>query len=42
MACPRDVVLIAFGVLLFATALGLSLLGYGKLWVPGWALGWAG
>jgi energy-coupling factor transport system permease protein len=39
---PRDVALIVFGVLLFATALGLSLLGYGKLWVPGWAVEWAG
>lgn len=31
----RDRVLIAFGVLLFATSLGLSLLGVGKFWLPG-------
>jgi energy-coupling factor transport system permease protein len=30
----RDYALIAFGVLIFATALALSVLGYGRFWVP--------
>jgi energy-coupling factor transport system permease protein len=36
----RDYALIAFGVLLFVIWLGLSLVGYGRLWVPEWALRW--
>ena len=39
---PRDYLLIAFGVLLFLVALALSLFGAGRLWVPAWALAWAG
>ena len=38
----RDYALIAFGVLLFLVALALSLFGAGRLWVPAWALAWAG
>ena len=38
----RDHVLIACGVLLFLASLGLSLFGYGQLWIPAWALAWAG
>jgi energy-coupling factor transport system permease protein len=37
----RDYVLLVFGVLLFVVWMALSLLGYGRLWVPAWALGWA-
>jgi len=36
----RDYVLIAFGVALLATSVTLSLFGYGKFWVPEWALAW--
>jgi len=36
----RDYVLIAFGVALLATSMTLSLFGYGKFWVPDWALAW--
>ena len=38
----RDYVLLASAGLLFVCALGLSVLGYGKLWIPGWALAWGG
>jgi energy-coupling factor transport system permease protein len=38
----RDYALIAFGTLLFVVWLALSLLGYGRLWIPNWALAWAG
>jgi energy-coupling factor transport system permease protein len=39
----RDYVLIAFAALLFIVSMFLSLFGgYGQLWVPDWALGWAG
>lgn len=38
----RDYVLLASAVLLFVCSLVLSVLGYGKLWIPGWALAWAG
>ena len=37
----RDYALIALGVLLFVVYLGLSLIGFGRLWMPGWALAWA-
>jgi energy-coupling factor transport system permease protein len=35
-----DYALIAVGVLLFVGLLALAILGYGRLWVPDWALGW--
>jgi energy-coupling factor transport system permease protein len=38
----RDYVLVGFGVLLLLVALVLSLFGFGRLWVPAWALTWAG
>ena len=38
----RDDVLIGCAVLLLAVSLAFSLLGYARLWVPGWALAWAG
>jgi energy-coupling factor transport system permease protein len=38
----RDYFLVGFGVLLFLVALALSLFGAGRLWVPAWALAWAG
>jgi energy-coupling factor transport system permease protein len=38
----RDHVLIAFAVLLLIVSLVFSLLGGSRLWVPGWALAWAG
>lgn len=38
----RDYVLMALAVLLVVVSVALSLLGYGKLWVPGWALAWGG
>ena len=39
----RDYVLIAFAALLFIVSMILSLFGgYGQLWVPDWALVWAG
>jgi energy-coupling factor transport system permease protein len=39
----RDYVLIAFAVVLVVVSLFLSLFGgYGRLWVPDWALAWAG
>lgn len=34
----RDYLLIVFGVLLALFSIALSLLGYGKFWVPGWLL----
>jgi energy-coupling factor transport system permease protein len=37
----RDYALIALGALIFVAYLGLSLIGFGRLWVPGWALAWA-
>jgi energy-coupling factor transport system permease protein len=36
---PRDYVLIVLAVLLIFSFLALSLFGYGRLWLPGWALG---
>ena len=36
----RDTALIVLGVLIFVVWMGLSLIGFGRLWVPGWALGW--
>jgi energy-coupling factor transport system permease protein len=39
----RDYVLIVFALVLLAVSIVLSLFGgYGRLWVPDWALGWAG
>jgi energy-coupling factor transport system permease protein len=38
----RDYVLIALAVLLLLCSVALSLLGYGRLWIPDWALSWAG
>jgi energy-coupling factor transport system permease protein len=38
----RDRVLIVLAVLLLALALAFSLLGHARLWVPDWALQWAG
>jgi len=39
----RDYVLIAFAVLLLIVSMALSLFGgYGRLWVPDWALVWGG
>jgi energy-coupling factor transport system permease protein len=38
----RDDVLIGCAVLLLALSLAFSLLGYARLWVPDWALIWAG
>jgi energy-coupling factor transport system permease protein len=39
----RDYVLISFALVLLAVSIVLSLFGgYGRLWVPDWALGWAG
>jgi len=38
----RDYALIACGVLLFVVGVSLSLFGYGRFWVPDWALRWAG
>jgi energy-coupling factor transport system permease protein len=37
----RDYALLVFGALLFVFWLALSVLGYGRLWVPDWALAWA-
>jgi energy-coupling factor transport system permease protein len=37
----RDAALIVLGALIFVVYLGLSLIGFGRLWVPGWALAWA-
>ena len=37
----HDYALIALGLVLLVGALALSLLGYGQLWVPMWALVWA-
>ena len=37
----RDYVLIACGLVMFVASLALSLFGgYGRLWVPDWALAW--
>ncbi len=38
----RDYVLIALAVLLLIFSVVLSLFGFGQLWVPDWALAWAG
>jgi energy-coupling factor transport system permease protein len=38
----RDYVLIVAAVLLFAASLIFSLLGHARLWIPDWALAWAG
>lgn len=38
----RDYVLIALAVLLLIFSVVFSLFGYGQLWVPDWALAWAG
>jgi energy-coupling factor transport system permease protein len=39
----RDYLLIAFAVLLLIVSMILSLFGgYGRLWVPDWALVWGG
>jgi energy-coupling factor transport system permease protein len=38
----RDYALIVFAVLLLLVSITLSLFGYGRLWVPDWALAWAG
>jgi len=35
----RDYVLIAIGIVILLTSMALSLLGYGKFWVPGFLLG---
>ena len=37
----RDRLLIVFAVMLVVASIALSLLGYGRLWVPDWALAWA-
>jgi energy-coupling factor transport system permease protein len=40
---PRDYVLTAFAALLVVISMALSLFGgFGQLWVPPWALAWAG
>lgn len=36
----RDYALIVLGVLLFVIWMGLSLIGFGRLWVPEWATAW--
>jgi energy-coupling factor transport system permease protein len=38
----RDYVLIVFAVTLMLFSIALSLVGFGRLWVPEWALAWAG
>jgi len=38
----RDRVLIGAGVMLVVASAALSLVGYSRLWVPSWALSWAG
>ena len=38
----RDYVLIALAVLLLIFSVAFSLFGFGQLWVPDWALAWAG
>jgi energy-coupling factor transport system permease protein len=38
----RDYALVVFAVLLVLVSIALSLFGYGRLWVPDWALAWAG
>jgi energy-coupling factor transport system permease protein len=38
----RDRVLIGFGLFLLLVSVPLSLVGFGRLWVPNWALAWAG
>ena len=38
----RDYVLMALAVLLLIFSVVFSLFGYGQLWVPDWALAWAG
>jgi energy-coupling factor transport system permease protein len=37
----RDYALVVFAVLLLVVSITLSLFGYGRLWVPDWALAWA-
>jgi energy-coupling factor transport system permease protein len=38
----RDRVLIAFAVLLLVLSVAFSLVGHARLWIPDWALAWAG
>jgi energy-coupling factor transport system permease protein len=38
----RDYALVVFAVLLLVLSIALSLFGFGRLWVPDWALAWAG
>lgn len=38
----RDYVLIVFAVALMLFSIALSLVGFGQLWVPDWALAWSG
>lgn len=38
----RDYVLIVFAVALVLFSIALSLVGFGQLWVPDWALAWSG
>jgi energy-coupling factor transport system permease protein len=38
----RDYALVVFAVLLLLVSVALSLFGYGRLWLPDWALAWAG
>jgi energy-coupling factor transport system permease protein len=38
----RDYVLTGAAVLLFVVSLAFSLLGHARLWIPDWALAWAG
>jgi len=39
---PADRVLIVASVLIFAVSTAPSIMGYGRLWVPGFVLAWAG
>jgi energy-coupling factor transport system permease protein len=39
---PHDRVLILFAAALVVASVVLSLMGFGRLWVPAWALAWAG
>jgi energy-coupling factor transport system permease protein len=38
----RDYILIVLAVLLLIASIILSLFGFGRLWIPDWALAWAG
>jgi energy-coupling factor transport system permease protein len=38
----RDHALRAFAIVLFLASIAMSLFGYGQLWIPNWALAWAG